>query len=72
MRTNEWRTKSAGSGKYHVQIRAIGDKAWQNIPGMILGGRGRWAVQIGGNQWPNTFKTLNKAASAMVSDYFGI
>ena len=72
MRTQKWFTKRVGTGKYNVFIGAIGDDNHIAIPGMILGGNGKWVVQIGGNQLQQAYSTINDAAAIMVSQYFGI
>jgi hypothetical protein len=74
MRTAQWSLHRVATGKYHVRLTPIGDKpkSGQVIPGMILGGNGKWVVQVGGNQWPETFKTRNEAAELMVCRHIGI
>lgn len=73
MRTMQWHLEYVATGKYHVRLKAIGDAGdGERIPGMILGGYGKWVVQVGGNQWPETFKTRNDAAALMATRHQGM
>lgn len=72
MRTHQWKTLRTGEGKYAVLIVALGDDNWQTIPGIILGGNGKWVIQKGGIQQPQTYKTRNAAAERLVQVHFGI
>ena len=61
-----------GDGKYHVRLVDSNGKLGIKIPGMILGGQGRWLVQVGGQQWPKTFGTAIRAAHYLMRSHFGI
>ena len=60
MLTKQWKTERAGTGRYHVRV------AGQRIPGEIMGGMGRWIVICKGAQWPTVYKTIKRAAEAIV------
>ena len=72
MRTAQWEKEKIGEGRYCVRLSPIGGGGGDKLPGLIVGGRGRWFVELGGNQWPETFKTINSAAAAIVRKHSGI
>lgn len=72
MITQKWKIERIGTGKYRVRSCAVGD-AWDNsqvLPGMIIGGNGRWFIQRGGKQLPDCYPTASKASERIVSDHF--
>lgn len=73
MLTNLWKLEREGEGRYYVRLNPEGnEKIGLCIPGKILGGSGRWVVQVGGNQLPETFRSRIKAADHLVRRHFGI
>lgn len=72
MITKGWRKIRVANGKYSVQIQAIGSDQWETIPGMVLGGSRTYVIQLGGNQWPTTRKTLRDACEDLVSHHYGL
>jgi hypothetical protein len=58
-----WKKERAGDGRYHVR----GADGYRMI-GIIIGGNGRWFVEVGGHQWARPFRTA-KAAAAALADY---
>ncbi len=72
MLTQQWTKQRITQGKYHVALQTIGQSGTTRIPGMILGGNGRWLVQLAGNQWPEVYRTINAAAAALVRHHHGI
>jgi hypothetical protein len=72
MRTTKVTTERIGTGKYRVRVTPIGDKTGYGIPGMILGGNGKWIIQINGQQWSGSYPTLGKAAMALAANNFNL
>lgn len=66
MKTMQWKVQRESTGKYHVKLNE------QYIPGIILGGNGRWIVLVRGSQIQETFSTRNDAAERLVRDHIGI
>ena len=67
MQTMTWKRERFGDGKYHIRM-----SSGELLVGMIIGGNGRWFIQLSGNQWPDCYPTINKAAAALVRHRFGI
>lgn len=63
---NDWKLERIGDGRYHIRG---GDGARR--PGMILGGRGRWLVELAGRTWPGAFPSA-RAAAAALAEYLSI
>jgi hypothetical protein len=57
---NDWKLERIGDGRYHIR-GADGARR----PGMILGGRGRWLVELAGRTWPGAFPSARAAAAAL-------
>lgn len=72
MITALWKLNRVQPGMYNVAICRDGDSSHQNIPGMIIGGNGRWYVQRAGKQWPDRYFSKRQAAGALVRAEFGI
>lgn len=66
MRTLQWKPERIVTGKYHVRLDG------SLIPGLIVGGNGRWFVQVGGNQIQGRFSTVADAAEWLVKREIGI
>jgi len=66
MLTKSWKTERVAAGKYHVRLDG------NRIPGMILGGNGKYVIQRNGQQWPTARKTLRSAAADLVAEHTGI
>jgi len=63
---NDWKLERIGDGRYHIR-GADGARR----PGMILGGRGRWLVELAGRTWPGAFPSA-RAAAAALAEYHAI
>ena len=66
MKTLQWELVRIVTGKYHVRLDG------SLIPGLIIGGNGRWFVQVGGNQIQERFATIADAAEYLVRRETGI
>ena len=61
-----WKLERIGAGRYHVR-GADGARR----PGLILGGRRRWLVELAGRTWPGAFPSA-RAAAAALAEYLSI
>lgn len=59
----EWKLERMGRGRYHVR-----DANGSRVGGIIIGGRRRWTVELGGRQWSTVFPSA-RAAAAILADY---
>ena len=66
MKTLQWEHERIGTGKYRVRLDGA------VIPGMVIGGNGRWLVQVAGNQVQERFATIADAAECLVRREIGI
>lgn len=55
-----WKLERAGDGRYHVRN---GDG--YRMPGIILGGRRRWLVELAGRTWAGAFPSARAAGTAL-------
>lgn len=70
MQTFQWAKVRLGDGKYGVRLKSDGrDIVGCRLPGIALGGNGKWVVQVGGKQLPDKFSTLNSALVFLVRRY---
>lgn len=60
MKTRQWQKRRVGEGKYGVWLDG------QRIPGLILGGKRKWVIQLRGKQIQGSFKTANDASEWLV------
>lgn len=56
-----YRAEPCSDGEYHV--RRVGG---YKIPGLVIGGHSTWAVQLGGEQWRQTYPSAREACKALV------
>jgi hypothetical protein len=57
---DNWKLERAGDGRYHVR----GGDGYR-LPGIILGGRRRWLVELSGRTWPGAFPSARAAGRAL-------
>lgn len=58
------KTEKTGEGKWLVKFGV------RSIPGMILGGNGKFVIQDGGGQWKKTFRSKTSASTSMTNKWF--
>lgn len=57
----DYRAEPIADGEYH--IRPIGG---HKLPGLVIGGRRTWAIQLAGHQWRETYPSARAACRALV------
>jgi hypothetical protein len=64
MTTTGWKKERSGDGRYHV--RGIGG---YRLAGLVIGGNGRWFVELGGRQWPDVYPSAAAACAALAKHH---
>jgi hypothetical protein len=58
---NEWTKEKCGEGRYFIRDNATGFR----LPGIVIGGNGRWLVERGGRSLPAVHRTATAAGAGL-------
>ena len=58
------RLEKFATGRWHVR-----DDNGRRLPGEVIGGNRRYAVIVGGQQWPELYRSARVAGASLAGDY---